>query len=239
MTRFPYPPSDDTWPPELTRLVLAVRAPALPGELAGEDAAADLFRATRDAAPPRRTLHRVLAVKVFAGAAVLLAGGYAVAAATGAVPGPSFAPAPAVTTPGGGSPGDGSPGGTTPGPQGTLDERGPGLAPGADPTRRPAESYVGLCEAYFHTSADHGTRPMRDLVAAAGGVEGVPGFCAAVGVPSPTPPAAEPKPPKTAKPTPTRPTPTKPEKSSGPPPDRTPQSPSGGGPGSSAGARTA
>jgi hypothetical protein len=238
MTRYPYPPTDESWPPELTPLVLAVRAPALPGELAGEDAAADFFRSMRDAAPPRRTLPRVLAVKVFAGAAVLLAGGYAVAAATGAVPGPSFSPVPAVTTPGGGSPRDGSPGGATPGPQGTLDERGPGLAPGADPTRRPAESYVGLCEAYFRTSTDRGTPPMQELVAAAGGAEGVPGFCAAVGVPSPTPPA-EPRPTKTAKPTPTKPTPTKLEKSSGPPPDRTPQSPSGGGPASTAGARMA
>ena len=106
MTRYPFPPTDETWPPELAPLVVAVRAPAHPGELAGEDAAAGSFRAMRDAAPPhpmRRTLARVLAVKVAAGAAVLVAGGYAVAAATGAVPGPpflpSFAPDPAVTTP--------------------------------------------------------------------------------------------------------------------------------------------
>jgi hypothetical protein len=227
MTRYPFPPTDETWPPELAPLVIAVRAPAQPGELAGEDAAAGSFRAVRDAAQPhstRRTLARVLAVKVAAGAAVLVAGGYAVAAATGAVPGPpflpSFAPDPALTTPGVGSPG----------PYATLDQRGPGLAPGADPTHRPAESYVGLCHAYFSNSAGHGTPPMRALMAAAGGVDRVTDFCAAAGVPSPTPPTAKPNPPKTTKPTPARPTPIKPEKSSGPPPDRTPRTPPGGGP---------
>jgi hypothetical protein len=146
-----------------------------------------------------------------------------VAAATGAVPGPpflpSFAPDPAVTTPGG-----------SPGPHATLDERGPGLAPGADPTRRPVESYVGLCQAYFNNSASHGTPPMLALITAAGGVDGVTDFCAAAGVPSPTPPTAKPKPPKTAKPTPAKPTPIKPEKTSGPPPDRPPHTPPGGGP---------
>ena len=130
MTRYPYPPADETWPPALQRLVVAVRAPAQPGELAGEDAAAHSFRAMRYVTPPRRTLTRVLAVKVAAGTAVLVAGGYAVAAATGAVPGPSFVPGPVATTPGPGSPD----------PHGTVDERGPGGVPGADPTRRPAES---------------------------------------------------------------------------------------------------
>jgi hypothetical protein len=217
MTRLPYPPADETWPPALQRLVVAVRAPAQPGELAGEDTAARSFRAMRHLTPPRRTLTRVLAVKVAAGTAVLITGGYAVAAATGAVPGPSFVPGPAATTPGPGSPG----------PQGTVDDRGPGGVPGVDPTRRPAESYVGLCRAYFHNATPH-----RDLLAAAGGANRVADFCAAAGVPSPTRSNANPKPSKSAKPTPAKPTPTKPEKSSGPPPARTPHTPSGGGPGS-------
>ena len=200
MTRYPYPPADETWPPALQRLVVAVRAPAQPGELAGEDAAALSFRATRYVTPPRRTLSRVLAVKVAAGATVLVAGGYAVAAASGAVPGASFVPGPVATTPGPGSPD----------PHGTVDERGPGGVPGADPTRRPAESYVGLCRAYFHNATPH-----RDLVAAAGGANRVADFCAVAGVPAPTRPNADPKPPKTAKPAPAKPTPIKPEKSSG------------------------
>ncbi len=181
------------WPPDLARLVAAAQAPASPGELAGEDAAVAAFRQARtdSAQPVRRTLARVLAVKVAAGVAILAAGGYAVAAATGAVPAPAFvperAPAPVATTPAKHPAGN-----RTAVPQQPL----PAVSPGTP--HRPVNSYAGLCRAYFNGPAGHDTPPMRDLVTAAGGADRVVAFCAAAGVSTPGP-DKKPKPPKASK----------------------------------------
>jgi hypothetical protein len=202
------------WPPDLARLVAGAQAPPVPGELAGEDAAVAAFHRARTepAHPVRRTLARVLAVKVAAGVAILAAGGYAVAAASGAVPAPPFvpdrAPAPVATTPAK------HPGGNrTAVPQQPLPATGPGTP------LRPATSYTGLCHAYFNGPPGRDTPPMRDLVAAAGGPDRVAAFCAAAGVPAPSgPPAAGPdqKPPQSKDPKPPKPS-SKPAKPSKPP----------------------
>jgi len=205
------------WPSDLAPLVAAVRAPASPGELAGEETAVAAFLQARaePAHPVRRTLARALAVKVAAGVAVLAAGGYAVAAASGAVPAPPFvperAPAPAATTPAK------HPGGNrTAVPQQPLPAASPGTS------HQPATSYAGLCRSYFNGPPGRDTPPMRDLIAAAGGVDRVPAFCAAAGVPAagaPTPSGSaapadqKPKPPKESKP----PKPSKSPKASKPP----------------------
>lgn len=81
----------------------ALRAPAHPVELGGEEAAVAAFRAAREAKPPQpsrraRLLGRALTVKVAVAGAVLAGGGLAVAAATGTLPVPSPV-APATTDP--------------------------------------------------------------------------------------------------------------------------------------------
>jgi hypothetical protein len=220
MSRHPIRPEDveraldgsGPWPPGLARLVTAAQAAPGPGELAGEEAAVTAFhRARTEPAPVRRTLARVLAVKVAAGVAVLAVGGYAVAAASGAVPAPPFVPervpAPVQTTPAN------NPGGNrTAAPQQPTPATGPGTP------HRPATSYAGLCRGYLNGPAGRDTPPMRDLVAAAGGADRVAAFCAAIGVPAPSaPPAAGPdqKPPHSKDPKPPR--PSKPAKPSKPP----------------------
>jgi len=201
MKRHPLRPADleraldgaGPWPPDLARLVAAAQAPASPGELAGEESAVAAYRQARaeTAHPVRRALARVLAVKIAAGVAILAAGGYAVAAATGAVPAPAFvperAPAPAATTPAKHPAGN-----RTAVPQRPL----PAVSPGTP--HRPANSYTGLCHAYFNGPPGHDTPPMRDLVAAAGGPDRVVAFCAAAGVPTPGP-DQKPKPSKASK----------------------------------------
>jgi hypothetical protein len=201
MKRHPLRPADveralggaGPWPPDLVRLVAAAQAPASPGELAGEDAAVAAFRQARNdsARPVRRTLARVVAVKVAAGVAILAAGGYAVAAATGAVPAPGFvperAPAPVATTPAKHPAGN---------PTAVPRQPLPAVSPGTP--HRSANSYAGLCRAYFNGPAGHDAAPMRDLVTAAGGADRVVAFCAAAGVSTPGP-DKKPKPPKASK----------------------------------------
>jgi hypothetical protein len=233
------------WPPALAQLVAAARAPAQPSELAGEDAVAAAFREARTAAAPRRTprtVARVLAVKIAAGAAVLAAGGYAVAAATGAVPSPRFGPdrlpVPAATMPAT----DTSPTGGPTTPTGTATE--PPAATATEPHAgtpgpggRPAESYAGLCRAYLEAPPAAAARlldtpAMRDVVAAAGGKQRVHEFCTSAAAPSHRPSTggngANPKPTKSPKAT--RSTTDKPDKTTGPSPDLEPHSPPGGGP---------
>ena len=201
MKRHPLRPADveralggaGPWPPDLARLVAAAQAPASSGELAGEDAAVAAFRQARtdSAHPVRRTLARVLAVKVAAGVAILAAGGYAVAAATGAVPAPrscrSGRPPRWRRRPRNTRPGTGRRCRSNP-------------CPRSAPARRtaPVNSYAGLCRAYFNGPAGHDTAPMRDLVTAAGGADRVVAFCAAAGVSTPGP-DKKPKPPKASK----------------------------------------
>jgi hypothetical protein len=81
----------------------ALRSPAHPAELHGEEAAVAAFRAARTATPPRtnrraRLVGRALTVKVLVAGAVLAGSGLAVAAATGTLPGP-FPITPAATDP--------------------------------------------------------------------------------------------------------------------------------------------
>jgi hypothetical protein len=81
----------------------ALRSPAHPAELRGEEAAVAAFRAARTATAPRtnrraRLVGRALTVKVLVAGAVLAGSGLAVAAATGTLPGP-FPISPAATDP--------------------------------------------------------------------------------------------------------------------------------------------
>jgi hypothetical protein len=171
------------WPSDLAPLVAAVRAPASPGELAGEETAVAAFLQARaePAHPVRRTLARALAVKVAVGVAVLTAGGYAVAAASGAVPAPPFVPerAPVATTPA-----------KHPGGNRTAVPQQPLPVASLGTPHRSATSYAGLCRSYFNGPPRRDTPPMRDLIAAAGGVDRVPAFCAAAGVPAAGAPAS-------------------------------------------------
>jgi len=86
----------------LGRLLAHARGPAGPHELLGENAAAAMFRSGRAAPSPartRRTLSRVLAVKVAVAGVLLTGSGLAVASATGTLPVPARdtpRPAPAV-----------------------------------------------------------------------------------------------------------------------------------------------
>jgi hypothetical protein len=226
----------DTWPPGLGQLVAAVRAPARPDELAGEDAMAAAFRAAGKAVPRRaaRSLARMLAVKLAAGVAVLAAGGYAVAASTGALPLPHFvpdrSPVPA-TAPSAGAPelaGPAIPTGAASEPPAATATEPPTGTPSA--TGRPAESYAGLCRTYISAPPTAAARlldtlPMRDLIVAAGGEERVREFCTSAvgpwGHPSPggtgsTPDATKAPNDKSDK--------------TGPPPEPMPRSPQGGGP---------
>ncbi|GIF62400.1 hypothetical protein Ais01nite_04350 [Asanoa ishikariensis] len=79
----------------------ALRSPAHPAELRGEEAALAAFRAARASAPPAgrvraRVVGRALVVKVAVAGAVLAGGGLAVAAATGTLPSPSSTRPPAT-----------------------------------------------------------------------------------------------------------------------------------------------
>ncbi|HTF08921.1 MAG TPA: hypothetical protein VK659_12190 [Asanoa sp.] len=92
---------EDTDTP-LGRLLAHARGPAAPHELLGEHEAAAMFRAGGSAPPParaRRTLSRVLTVKVAVVGVLLTGSGLAVASATGTLPMPARdtpRPAPAV-----------------------------------------------------------------------------------------------------------------------------------------------
>jgi hypothetical protein len=78
-------------PVALAQLLSAARAPALPGDLDGEDTAAAMFRRTHmapGAAPVHRGTAKRTTVRLLAGAgAIAVAGSVSVAAATGALPG--------------------------------------------------------------------------------------------------------------------------------------------------------
>ncbi|MGR6318348.1 hypothetical protein Q2K19_01065 [Micromonospora soli] len=165
-------------PEVLVQLLAAVRAAPHPHELSGEGAALQAFRMARAgsvpaaARPERRLLTSLLAAKL-ALAALLAAGtgGVALAAVTGALPGP-FGTGGATTTPSGGDDrpsSTGDPGGSpTP----------------AAPTARPGSlaALAELCTAYRAQPGEDRrgsleTPRFADLVAAAGGREKVPGYC--------------------------------------------------------------
>jgi hypothetical protein len=149
------------------RLAMA-SAPAFPGELAGEDAAAAAFRAAQAPLPGRRSMTtsalvaKLLTLKaaVIAVAAVS-AGGVALAASTGVLPNPL------------------APGHSTPTPAHTK---------GSDAT--PSPSLVGLCTPYLAgAGADHGkaleSPAFSALVVAARGRDKVDAYCGGLGVTAP------------------------------------------------------
>jgi hypothetical protein len=197
-------------------LVAAGRAPAHRGELAGEESAVAAFRAAAPAGvaasagaaapavPLRRSLTRLLTMKLVAAAAVVAGGGLAVAAATGALPSVPFL-AEAPPSQGVGSAGSGSgPGGAPPSPSGTGptgglgSPRGPGMPGGpGTPGQVPAASVPGLCRALLTMPVGQGRRalttpPFADLVAAAGSVGAARAYCAELVSPSATAPAPPP-----------------------------------------------
>ncbi|WP_258947536.1 hypothetical protein [Lentzea californiensis] len=163
----------------LSDLLAAAGAPARDQELAGERAAMAAFRDARLATAPQRwrprmlkaALANLLAVKI-AGVAVLTAGGIALAAAAGTLPGQQREEpaAPAGTTV------VSTTSATTAAPS-----KGPEQKP--DNSASPSPSLKGLCQAYTagagseHGKA-HNNPAFSALITAAGGAERVPGFCA-------------------------------------------------------------
>jgi hypothetical protein len=213
---------------ELVRLLQLAAAPTQPDELAGRRAAVAAFvRAghypAAGTAPawrrPVRSLSRAVAVKVLVGAMVVSVGGVAVAAETGSLPdavqhgahellSPMGVPVPDATGsssgPGlGAGQASGSPLGSGPGPKASAD---PGVH--------------GMCEAWQAGQRsghpkDVDPEVVAALVAAAGGADNIPAFCAAV-LAQPAPTSSASPDPHHGPPTPT-PTPAKPDKSHGKP----------------------
>jgi hypothetical protein len=175
--------------PELSRLLAAAASPPRARELAGMPAAVAAFEEAawvdRPVAVPRR--RRVLRPLAAAGAVVaMLAGGVAVAAETGNLPG---GPVPDRTT------------ATSAPPEATrpAPSRGPSRTPAAAPqphaggpdrTPGPAgPTATGLCRAWDAQRRNPNGAPMasearRGLAAAAGGESRIPAFCAALLEPS-------------------------------------------------------
>ncbi|BCB76852.1 hypothetical protein GCM10022251_48900 [Phytohabitans flavus] len=178
--------------PELSLLLAAASAPPQPHEPAGLDAALAAFheagRVGRSVVAPRRRLLRPLAAA--AALATMLAGGVAVAAETGNLPGV------------GGTPTEGPTATATAGaaPEGTRAAPGRSGIPSVSPTPgghgrtlSPASpALTGLCRAWDahrrNPNQPLKSEAMRDLAEAAGGEARIPAFCAPV-LTDPTAPA--------------------------------------------------
>lgn len=170
----------------LTGLLAAARRPGPDAELPGERAALAAFRAAaagtahrpaeEDPAVSLLPAPRAIAVKVLAAAALTMTVGGVAVAATGALPGPAADHRSTVAA----SHAPSSAPGRT------------GKRPSASPTGRPADVASGRPDALRPgldaraallvdcRNAGRGAGPADDLVAAAGGAQAVPGFCAAL-----------------------------------------------------------
>jgi hypothetical protein len=158
----------------LAQRLAAAAAPGFPGELAGEDAATNAFRAavgTNPAlSPGRRTMTKsavvakLLTLKAAAVAvAAVSAGGVALAVSTNVLPNPFT----------------NNPGHSTPAP-----------SHGNGPDATPSPSLIGLCTAYLAgAGSDHGkaleSPAFTALITAAGGKDQVDAYCADRGVTAP------------------------------------------------------
>ena len=184
-------------PPELVALLARATAPGHPVELAGEAFAVAHLRAARSVLttphPPatrRGFLTRGFSVKAVAAAAVavLVVGGVAIAATVGTSPsgvdGSGRGAVGSAASAGGGAAatGPGGPGGAGGGP-GTPSS-GPHRSGGPNPAASPpAASLRGLCEAYEKAAKKNPGKALKKkafatLIAAAGGEDKVPQFCA-------------------------------------------------------------
>ncbi|MEN3308529.1 MAG: hypothetical protein V7603_4731 [Micromonosporaceae bacterium] len=214
---------------ELARVLAAVSGPALPEEVADEEAAAALFgrqyelgrtaRASSRYALPRPASPRAVAFRLAVTLGVLLSGGLAASAETGILPAALQRPAHALFSPFGVPPAGTGPARTGQPRHSTAPSAGaagtgpPGAAGSAPPY--PDEA-IGWCREYENGKGKLKTKNLADLSAAAGGTAKIPGFCAAVlgaaasgrpgaaGTPQPTDHPAHPsKPAKSHKPKPT------------------------------------
>jgi hypothetical protein len=188
-------------PVALERMVAAARCAALPGELAGEEAAVAAFRGVGlpfpSGGPRRRSAAKaVIARAVAVVAAVAAASGLGVAAATGALPAGPFhlGRMPASPDVPVASPRPSPAGPTRPGPDPATRGLGiPGAAAvpdtggptGTVPPPGATAGLVMLCRAYLAMSPDDaaralGTPPFEALVTQAGGASDVDAFCAAL-----------------------------------------------------------
>lgn len=222
----------------LAELLAAAKAPATAEELAGERAAVAGFAAARRRAavsPRRRSRVRMsratrgVVVNVAAGLVLVGGTGTAVAARSGHLPDGAQqhahrlfsalgVPAPRTVRDEPSAVPEARPSGTTSRPA-------PAPTPGVSATRSTEEVAAGWCRAWVAAPHESNARRRRDLIAAAGGEEKIPAYCAGLGVtasPSPgttspqagtTSPAGTPKPAKSDKPDHTRkPHPTHPSK---------------------------
>lgn len=181
-------------PHPIAELLARAAGPASNGELAGHNAALAAFREARltPVPQPRRpsmlktTLAKFITVKVLAVAAtVTAAGGVALAAGTGTLPGPLQKTAHDVL---------GAPAATS-SPKGGKPTAGPTSTPSAKPSKpsakpsanaaSPSPSLVGLCRAYAAGVSDNPGAALENpaftvLITAAGGKDKVKGYCATV-----------------------------------------------------------
>jgi hypothetical protein len=189
-------PEHGAGPDALSTLLAAASAPARAEELAGEQAALAAFRAARlaDAPQPRRpsmlkvTLAKLATVKIAAtAAAVLVAGGVAVAAATGGLPTQGNDTPPAVpstidkVTSSAAS--DGAPGKSDKKDNGQPNgEKSNGDKNNNDNAGTPSPSLTGLCHAYTAGSKSERGKALESpaftyLITTAGGKDKVPAYC--------------------------------------------------------------
>jgi hypothetical protein len=187
----------DTGRMELSRVLDALAGPALPEEVAGEQAAAALFgrqyelgRRTPASSPSwqvRRAPRPRLAVRMAVALGVLLCAGLATSAETGLLPAALQRPAHALFSP------LGVP--APPSPGASQRSKSPSHAPGIAPTASPRGSTLpspyptaapGWCEKYAQGKTNG--KELRDLTAAAGGTQKIAAYCAAVRAAAATPP---------------------------------------------------
>jgi hypothetical protein len=177
----------------LAILLRSAAAPPSPGELTGEREALVAFRLAACRPTPVRpvpvrrrppaALCRVFVLRAAAGAAVVLAGGVAVAAEAGKLPSPAQRSAHHLLAPLGVPP---EPARTPAGTPGSVRAAGPASQTAPQPTgpRTTGPPQAELCRAYRRTESDKdGGRALdgsarRALAEAAGGAENIDAYCA-------------------------------------------------------------
>jgi hypothetical protein len=214
----------------LIRLLNLAAAAPHPAELVGREEAVRAFvRARQEQTEGVEARHRrlallltkALAVKLFAGVAVLLLGGVALAAGTGNLPAPVQHGAHDLLSPLGVA----VPDGRTPSP--TRGNRQVGAPASGDPrvsTGPTPPDVEGLCQAWQASlragvGKSMDAASLRVLTAAAGGPEKIAAYCAAI-LGQPPPSGPQPTRSKKPRPTPSEPTPSHPGKKSDPLPSR-------------------
>jgi hypothetical protein len=179
--------------PPLAALLTAAAVPGRPDELASEQASVAAFRAAHlsPAPQPRRlsmikaTVMKLLTVKVLAIGAATAVGGVALAATTSTLPSPLAKPAPSASSGLSAAHPTAKSSRAAHKPDDTEASKDPKDTKGADASKGPSPSLVGLCHAYSAGSkAEHGKAldnpAFTALITTAGGKDKVELFCQAL-----------------------------------------------------------